>query len=184
MEGTLISRAGSAFCRSAVELGWRRLGGWLCLAAWLGAAPGLAQQTRHTDDPMLLVRHEIARCPVPAVPVETPAQARESAHWRAERGTSCYRSGRCRLPNAYLYDAEIIPRVRQFIQQDDRFSGTSLWVLGQRRWVFVMGCVASQAQGKALEQAIQGIDDVEAVIGQWRVGADGQVPYPVAEQAP
>ena len=156
----------------------------LWLAAVLGTGSVVAQPTRHADDPMLQVSQAIAGCPIPAVPVETPAQARDSAHWRAERGTSCYRSGRCRLPNAYLYDAEIIPRVRQFIQQDDRFWGTSLWVLGQRRWVFVFGCVSSEAQGRALEQAIQGIDDVEAVVGQWRVGAGAPVPYPVAGPSP
>ena len=40
---------------------------------------------------------------------------RKEAHVRAQHGGSCYRSGRCRLPNSYLYDKEIIPRVRQFI---------------------------------------------------------------------
>lgn len=178
MDGTLISRVGSAFLRAGFGVDGLRLGGCLCLAAILGVGPADAQQTRHAEDPLLQIREGMAGCPEPAVPLETLAQARESAHWRAERGTSCYRSGRCRLPNAYLYDAEIIPRVRLFAQQDERFAGTSLWVLGQRRWVFVLGCVGSEAQGRAIEQAIQGIDDVEAVIGQWRVGAEGPAPYP------
>ncbi|WP_273425124.1 BON domain-containing protein [Curvibacter lanceolatus] len=186
MGGTLMARVGLALRRAAFNAEGRRLGGLLCLAAMLGVGvrPVGAQQTRHADDPLLQISEGIAGCPVPAIPLETPAQARESAHWRAERGTSCYSSGRCRLPNAYLYDAEIIPRVRQFAQQDQRFSGTSLWVLGQRRWVFVLGCVGSEAQGRAIEQAIQGIDDVEAVIGQWRVGSEGAAPYPVAGPGP
>ena len=184
MGGTLISRVGLAF-RWALFIPERLgLGACLGLAAMLGVGPVEAQQTRHADDPLLQISEGMPGCPAPSVPVETPAQARESAHWRAERGTSCYRSGRCRLPNAYLYDAEIIPRVRQFAQQDERFSGTRLWVLGQRRWVFVLGCVGSEAQGRVIEQAIQGIDDVEAVIGQWRVGAEGPVPYPVAAPRP
>ena len=133
---------------------------------------------------MLQVSAGLAHCPVPAPPMQTEAEAREETHWRAERGTSCFRSGRCRLPNAYLYDAEIIPRVRQFIAQDSRFERSTLWVLGQRRWVFVFGCVESAEQGRALEQAIQGIDDVEAVLGQWMVGVEGRPPYEVAGPAP
>lgn len=186
MGGTLMAQVGLASRRAVFNAKGRRLGGLLCLAGMLGLGLGPvdAQQTRHADDPFLQISEGIAGCPVPAVPLETPAQVRESAHWRAERGTSCYRSGRCRLPNAYLYDAEIIPRVRLFAQQDERFVGTSLWVLGQRRWVFVLGCVGSEAQGRAIEQAIQGIDDVEAVIGQWRVGSEGAAPYPVAGPGP
>jgi hypothetical protein len=51
---------------------------------------------------------------------------RAESHWRAERGTSCFQSGRCRLPNSYLYDKEIIPRVKKAIDADGRFSETSV----------------------------------------------------------
>jgi len=112
----------------------------------------------------------------------TDAEARSEAHYRAERGTTCYQSGRCRLPNAYLYDREIVPRVSQYIRQDGRFAGTSLWILGQRRWVTVMGCVTSRAQGEALEAAVRNVDDVEAVIGQWQIGTTGTPPYRVRGQ--
>jgi len=161
----------------------RPWGAAVLVSAWfLGSPPLPAQALRsaHFADPMLQVSAGLPGCPAPAVPTQTEAEAREETHWRAERGTSCYRSGRCRLPNAYLYDAEIIPRVRQFIQQDGRFEHSSIWVLGQRRWVFVMGCVGSAEQGRALEQAIQNVDDVEAVVGQWMVGVDGPPPYPEA----
>lgn len=96
---------------------------------------------------------------------------RAESHWRAERGTSCFQSGRCRLPNAYLYDREIIPRVKKAILADGRFADTSLWIEGQRRWVILKGCVAHAAQIPALEQLVRNIDDVEAVISQLSVMA-------------
>lgn len=91
------------------------------------------------------------------------------AHSRTERGTSCYLSGRCRLPNSYLYDKEIIPRVRKAIVADGRFADTSVWVEGQRRWVWIKGCVRRKNQANALERLVHGIDDVEAVINQLAV---------------
>jgi osmotically-inducible protein OsmY len=103
------------------------------------------------------------------------------AHGRVDRGTTCFRSGRCRLPNSYLYDKEIVPRVRQFIAQDDRFADTSIWIVGQRRWIYLQGCVASEPQREALERAVRGIDDVEAVIDELMVGRDGTPRYRVAE---
>ena len=104
-------------------------------------------------------------------------------HWRAERGTSCYRSGRCRLPNAYLYDKEIIPRVATFIQRDDRFQTTSVWILGQRRRVYLKGCVSSEAQRDQLEAEVRLIDDVEAVVNELMVGVTGTPRYDVERDA-
>ncbi len=137
----------------------------LAFSAVQAEAPG----TNAFDDPFGPATSAIADCPVPAGPRYTREQARTEAHWRAERGTSCHRSGRCRLPNAYLYDREIYPRVLRFVAQDGRFDDTSVWITVQRRWVFVQGCVRSRDQGLALEQAVRAVDDVEAVVGEWTV---------------
>jgi len=83
-----------------------------------------------------------------------------------ERGTRCFLSGRCRLPNSYLYDKEIIPRVEKAIIADGHFADTSVWAEGQRRWVSLKGCVRRKEQAKALEQLVRQLDDVEAVINQ------------------
>ena len=96
----------------------------------------------------------------------TQAEMRAEAHVRAERGPRCFQDGRCRLPNSYLYDKEIIPRVRTAILADGRYSGTSVWVLGQRRWVVFKGCVRTEAEKKALEKLAREIDDVEAVVNE------------------
>lgn len=54
---------------------------------------------------------------------------------------------------------------------DGRFTDTSLWIEGQRRWVVLKGCVTHPAQIPALEQLVRNIDDVEAVISQLSVMA-------------
>lgn len=150
--------------------------------ALLATATGLPAQPRQNyfDDPFVQATSALPGCPEPEGPLITLDEMRAQAHGRVDRGTTCFRSGRCRLPNSYLYDKEIVPRVRQFIAQDDRFAGTSVWLLGQRRWIYLMGCVADPAQRDALTRAVQGIDDVEAVIDQLMVGADGKPPYRTA----
>jgi BON domain len=117
-------------------------------------------------DPFLQVTGAIAGCTLAPEPPMSEAELKAEAHSRTERGTSCFRSGRCRLPNAYLYDKEIIPRVRQAILADGRFSGTSLWIEGKRRWVWLKGCVRTRAEAVALEKLVRNIDDVEAVIDE------------------
>ena len=108
--------------------------------------------------------------PIPDAPLLTEAQMQHETHWRAERGTSCYRSGRCRLPNAYLYDKEIVPRVVKAIDAAGQFADTSVWVEGQRRWVWLKGCVSTKEQAAELERIVRLVDDVEAVIPQLIVG--------------
>ena len=156
----------------------------LCLAAGLTAHP--ADDTRGErrnwfDDPFIQVTDALPGCPVPDAPLLTEEQMRREAHYRAERGTSCYQAGRCRLPNAHLYDKEIAPRVLRAITVDGRFTDTSVWIEGQRRWVWLKGCVARAEQKQALEQLVRAIDDVEAVINQLQVGtASSPPPYRTA----
>src|SRR4051794_33992100 len=112
------------------------------------SSPSTAQERRNFfDDPFVLVTSALPGCPVPEGPLLTQAEVRAQAHVRSQHGGSCYRSGRCRLPNSYLYDKEIIPRVALYLQQDGRFDNTSVWVLGERRFVTLMGCVATAEQG-------------------------------------
>lgn len=118
------------------------------------------------NDPFLQATSGIANCPTPPDLLMTQAERLKETHYRAERGTSCYLAGRCRLPNAYLYDKEIIPRVKKAIEADGRFAETSVWTLGSRRWVWLQGCVRSKAEAQALQQLVRAIDDVEAVINE------------------
>ena len=137
------------------------------IAAAVGCGGAAADERgNYFNDPFVQVTHGVADCPVPEGPMITKAQMRAEAHSRIERGTSCYLAGRCRLPNSYLYDKEIIPRVRKAILASGRFADTSVWAEGQRRWVWLKGCVRSKQQAEALERLVRDIDDVEAVIDQ------------------
>ena len=144
------------------------------------AASAPAERRNWFDDPFLVATHGLPGCPVPDAPLLTQAQMQHETHWRAERGTSCYRSGRCRLPNAYLYDKEIAPRVVQAIAVAHKFADTSVWVEGQRRWVWLKGCVSTPDQANELERIVRQIDDVESVIPQLIVGTTGTPPYRLA----
>ena len=142
-------------------------------------------RTNAFNDPFMQVTSGMPKCTAPEGPLYTAAEVREMAHVRAQHGGSCYRAGRCRLPNSYLYDAEIIPRVRLTIREDGRFGDTSVWVLGERRLVTLKGCVQSQAQADALEKAVGLVDDVMGVINLLQVGTRRDAArYPLAAPAP
>jgi len=130
------------------------------------AAIASEDRANYFDDPFLQVTSAISDCPPQRGPMITEAEMRAEAHSRAERGTSCFQSGRCRLPNAYLYDKEIIPRVKKAILATGRFSDTSIWVEGRRRWVWLKGCVRGRADIDALVRLVRGVDDVEAVVNE------------------
>ncbi|MBI3230464.1 MAG: BON domain-containing protein [Burkholderiales bacterium] len=142
---------------------------YLCLSCSSSALAAEEQRANYFGDPFLQASNAIAACPQPAGPLITQAQMRAEAHSRVERGTSCYQAGRCRLPNAYLYDQEIIPRVKKAILADGRFHDTSIWLEGQRRWVWLKGCVAKAEQIAQVEELVRSIEDVEKVINQLQV---------------
>jgi len=145
------------------------------------AVTAAAEEPRRNvfDDPFLPVTSALPGCPVPRPPGFTQEEVRKEAHVRAQHGTSCYRVGRCRLPNSYLYDKEIIPRVQQSIRMDGRFDGTSVWVLGERRIVTLMGCVQTKAQAEQMEKSVLLIDDVMGVVNYLMVGTQDKPKYEV-----
>lgn len=151
----------------------------LAMLAIIGLARAAAPETT-LDDPFVQATHGDAHCPPPARPAITRDEAVAQAHERSERGTSCFLSGRCRLSNSYLYDKEIIPRVVLALNADDAFRTTNVWVLGQRRWVWLKGCVATQEQSAGIEARVREIDDVEAVVNELMVGTSGSPPYDTA----
>ena len=158
----------------------------IATAALLLAAAAVAQPEPRSNffhDPFVQATKALKNCPVPEGPLYTAAEARAQSHIRIEKGTTCHYYGRCRLANAYLYDADIVARTARFLALDGRFDDTSVWLLGQRRWVYLQGCVASRDAAAALVQQIELIDDVEKVIDQLMVGESGAPPYPVAAPA-
>jgi len=158
---------------------------FLFLGLFSATGTGAGAQEARTNafnDPFVQVTSAIAQCPVPEGPLYTAQEVRDVAHVRAQHGGSCYRVGRCRLANSYWYDAEIIPRVSQYIKLDGRFDDTSVWVQGERRLVFLKGCVKTREQSEALEKAVWLVDDVMGVVNYLRVG-DEPVRYVTAQPA-
>ena len=124
------------------------------------------ERANYFDDPFLQVTGAIADCPPQQKTTYTMDEMRAQVHARAERGTRCYLEGRCRLPSSYDYDQEIIPRVKKAILADGRFAGTSIWIEGQRRWVWLKGCVRTRAEADAVERLVRRVDDVESVVNE------------------
>jgi hypothetical protein len=154
----------------------------LLLSLALACSASLAQERKNTfDDPFLQVTAALPGCPVPRPPGYTEEEVRKEAHVRAQHGTSCHRVGRCRLPNSYLYDKEIIPRVQQYLRMDGRFDDTSVWVLGERRLVTLMGCVKTAKQKEEMERTVLLVDDVMGVINTLIVGTREPPRYPLAD---
>ena len=134
-----------------------------------GGAAGAQERANFFNDPFVQATSGVKACPVPEGPLITREEMLAQTHGRAERGTSCYQAGRCRLPNAYLYDPDIIARAQKAVLADGGFADASVWLLGQRRWVWLKGCVRSQAQAEALERPIRSLDDVEQVMNELKL---------------
>lgn len=116
------------------------------------------------DDPFFPVSAGIADCPLPLGPLLTAEEQRREAHWRAERGTSCWLAGKCRDSNAYRYDKTLAPQVAAALKSIPGIEQSSVWVTIQRRWVFLEGCVATPAQAAQMEQAARAVAEVEVVV--------------------
>ena len=175
----LLTLNSTADCRRLPLAGWLIAALTVAPGAWAQAlSPLSAPRTNAFNDPFVQVTSALPGCPVPEGPLYTEAEVRELAHVRSQHGGSCHRVGRCRLPNSYLYDAEIIPRVQKYIQYDPRFADTSVWVLGHRRIVTLKGCVRSVEQGRLLEQTVGLVDDVMGVVNQLYVLGETQEPVP------
>ncbi|MGC0155765.1 BON domain-containing protein [Chromobacterium vaccinii] len=152
------------------------LGACLLLA---GAAALAAPPLKNWfNDPFFQIRSRVAACPMPLGPFATEAEMRQQAHSRVERGTSCWRAGQCKKPNAYLYDADIAADLRRRFTNSRRFADASLWITVQRRFVYVEGCVHSRKTASGIVSFIKRTPDVQLVVDNIVVGA-GKPNYPV-----
>jgi hypothetical protein len=132
------------------------------------------------NDPFFQVRNALPTCPVPLGPLITEAQRNEEAHYRVERGTSCWMAGKCDKPNSYLYDAPIAEAVRQRFSASPEFTDASLWITVQRRFVIVQGCITHAEQATRIESMIAVVPDVERVILQLISTPHEKPPYALA----
>ena len=130
------------------------------------------------DDPFFQVASGMRDCPVPEGPLMTAEERRAQLHSRLERGTSCWLAGRCADSNAYRYDKALAPRVQAALAAVPGVRRGSVWVVIQRRWVYLQGCVPSRELAAALDRAARTVPDVEVVLPNLMIGTRGRPPYP------
>jgi hypothetical protein len=129
-----------------------------------------ADDTRENrgNDPFLHVSSAIAGCEAPRGPFETEQEWLDEAHYRIERGNSCWIAGRCRLANSYSYDKEIAESVTRRLNALNASlqwrEKTSLWLTLQRRFIYVDGCVSRDFDTARFVSALGETADVEKVI--------------------
>lgn len=119
-------------------------------------------------------------CPVPEGPLYTADERRSQMHSRLERGTSCWLAGKCADSNAYRYDKPLAPKVQAALAAVPGVRRGSVWLVIQRRWVYLQGCVPSRELSRRLELAARGVPDVELVLPQLMTGTNGKPPYATA----
>ncbi|GAB2874176.1 hypothetical protein GCM10027093_07100 [Paraburkholderia jirisanensis] len=148
-------------------------------AAASTASSASATQARQNwfNDPFFALSNTFADCPVPLGPLMTHAQMEDDAHYRVERGTTCWLAHKCTKPNSYLYDAPIAAAIHAHFADPHTFDGTSLWITVQRRFVYAEGCAPASFDRQALRRQLEAIPDVEQVFVRLGRDARGPLPY-------
>ena len=144
----------------------------------------VVQRKNWYNDPFFALSNAIGACPQPLGPLMTKAEADDDAHYRVERGTTCWLAHKCSKPNSYLYDPDIAAAIRQQLQGDVLFAGTSIWITVQRRFVYAEGCAGPGFDSAALERRLAAIPDVEQVFVRVRSDPRGPLPYKTRSTAP
>ncbi len=150
------------------------------LAVACTAAVAAPEKKNWFDDPFFQLSSGLRGCPVPEGPLYTADERRSQMHARLERGTSCWLEGKCSDSNAYRYDKKIAPKVQAALGAVPGVKRASVWVVVQRRWVYLQGCVPSRALALRLKQAALGVPDVELVVDDLMIGTRGKPPYALA----
>lgn len=116
------------------------------------------------NDPFVRATHG-RPCPAPRGPAYTEAQRLQEGHYRVERGTSCWLAGQCSEPNAYRYDSRIAEAAVAALRSDTGLAAaSSIWIIAERRFVHLQGCVADAAQAARAEAVVKALPDVQLVI--------------------
>ncbi|MFX1674521.1 BON domain-containing protein [Paraburkholderia sp. A2WS-5] len=129
------------------------------------------------NDPFFALSSAPGACPQPLGPRMTKAEADDDAHYRVERGTTCWLAHKCTKPNAYLYDADIATAIREKFGDAASLNGTSVWITVQRRFVYAEGCAPAAFDRAALERGLAAIPDVEQVFVRLRADPHARLPY-------
>ncbi|CAG4898302.1 hypothetical protein R54767_02370 [Paraburkholderia gardini] len=142
-----------------------------------GAGASAVERKNWYNDPFFALSHAVADCPVPLGPLMTRAQMEDDAHYRVERGTTCWLAHKCTKPNSYMYDPDIAAAIRARFAQPEELAGTSIWITVQRRFVYAEGCAPASFDAAALQKRLEAIPDVEQVFMRVTPTPGGPLPY-------
>lgn len=154
----------------------------IALASQSASADGGGERSNFGNDPFFQISSAVANCPVPLGPFETKQEFNEESHYRIERGNSCWIEGRCRLSNSYYYDKEIAEAVQRRLANISYATQwrdhTSIWLMLQRRFIYVEGCVAPDFDKAKFLFELGKTADVERVIDDTTTQPDADtLPY-------
>lgn len=150
-------------------------------ASALAADPG--EIRNWYNDPFFALSSAPGACPQPLGPRMTKAEADDDAHYRVERGTTCWLAHKCTKPNSYLYDADIATAIREKFRDAASLAGTSVWITVQRRFVYAEGCAPAAFDRAALERGLAAIPDVDQVFVRLRADSRARPPYKILPPA-
>jgi hypothetical protein len=162
---------------------------WCLLSVTISIAShsALADDLRSNrgNDPFFQISKAIPACPAPLGPLETEQEWINEAHYRIERGNSCWVEGRCRLSNSYRYDAEIAEAVQRRLSMISLATQwreqSSLWLLLQRRFIYVQGCVSPGFDKEKFLAELAKTADVDKVIDNTITDPKARpLPYPAS----
>lgn len=142
-----------------------------------GASAPATELRNWYNDPFFTLSSSVAGCPVPLGPFMNRAEMEDDAHYRVERGTTCWLAHKCTKPNSYMYDADIASAIQARFKDPHAFDGTSVWITVQRRFVYAEGCAPASFDRKTLQQQLEAIPDVEQVFMRLSTGTQGEMPY-------
>lgn len=143
------------------------------------SAPSITERKNWYNDPFFALSQDVRGCPLPLGPLMTKAEAEDDAHYRVERGTTCWLAHKCTKPNSYLYDAPIADAIRAYFKGSAAHSlaGTSVWITVQRRFVYAEGCAPASFDRQTLQRELEAIPDVEQVFMRVTDTLNGPLPY-------
>jgi hypothetical protein len=140
------------------------------------------------NDPFFQVSSAIPDCPEPVGPRVSEEDWKGEQHHRIEHGNHCWIEGRCRLPNAFEYDAEIAESARRRLQWLSNampaWRQSTLWITVWQRWMLIQGCVSLAFPSDGFIAAMKEVPDVERVIDQTTAHPERGVPYAVFRSSP
>ena len=151
------------------------------IPCFFGLAQADSDRQNWFHDPFFQISDAVPDCPLPAGPFVTEKQRLAEAHHRAERGTTCWLTGKCDRPSSYDYDQDIANAFKGALSVKNPFKESTLWVTVQGRVVYIEGCAEDRGLTVRLETFARTLPFVEAAVAKIRYDSSARPPYTLLE---